>query len=67
VVAIIAILAGMLLGPLGKAKTKAEAVACLNNLKQLGHSWTMYAADNNDRLPPKRLQTQFAEDYERKS
>jgi len=50
VIAIIAILAALLLPALAKAKTKAQGISCLNNLKQLQVCWTMYAHDNGDKL-----------------
>ena len=52
VIAIIAILAAMFLPALNRAKAKAQGVYCLNNLKQMGTSWVMYAHDNNDRIAP---------------
>jgi prepilin-type N-terminal cleavage/methylation domain-containing protein/prepilin-type processing-associated H-X9-DG protein len=52
VIAIIALLAAMLLPVLGRAKFKAQGVACMNNLKQLQLAWRMYADDNEDKLVP---------------
>ena len=51
VIAIIAILASMLLPALAGAKEKAQHVKCINNHKQLALGWTMYADDNNSRIP----------------
>jgi prepilin-type N-terminal cleavage/methylation domain-containing protein len=48
VIAIIAVLAALLLPALNKAKQKASMAACLNNHKEMGLAWTMYADDNQD-------------------
>jgi prepilin-type N-terminal cleavage/methylation domain-containing protein len=52
VIAIIAILAALLLPALAKAKARAQRTACLNNQKQIGTAFILWADEHEDRFPP---------------
>ena len=51
VIAIIAILAGLLLPALSVAKERARRTTCINNQRQLGLGYIMYADDNSSDFP----------------
>ena len=51
VIAIIAILAGLLLPAVGRSKAKAYNAGCVSNLRQLGIATRAFADDNQERLP----------------
>ena len=51
VIALIAILAALLLPALSRAREKANAAYCLNNLKQWGLATQLFASENDDLLP----------------
>jgi hypothetical protein len=48
---ILAIMAAMLLPALSKAKSKAQRIASLNNLKQIGLAARIFAGDHDGRMP----------------
>ncbi len=49
--AILAILAGMMLPALSKAKSKAQRISSVNSLKQIALAARMFANDNGEQLP----------------
>ncbi|MGD0769485.1 MAG: prepilin-type N-terminal cleavage/methylation domain-containing protein [Tepidisphaeraceae bacterium] len=52
VIGIIALLVGILLPALNKARQAAELTACASNLRQLGESCFEYQSENNGYFPP---------------
>lgn len=57
VIAIIAILAGMLLPALRSAMEKGRSISCINNLKQANLDLVMYAQSCNDLIPLSKVMT----------
>lgn len=62
VIAIIAILAGLLLPALAKAKAKSQTATCSNNMKNWVYATQMYLNDFEDRLP---LFGELSTDYQK--
>ncbi|MBN2643567.1 MAG: prepilin-type N-terminal cleavage/methylation domain-containing protein [Victivallales bacterium] len=62
VIAVIAILAGMLLPALNSAREKAKSIQCINNQKQLMQTAIQYSCDNNSYIPVTKV-TSVNEEY----
>jgi hypothetical protein len=48
---IVVMLAGRLLPQLAQAKSQAQRISCMNNMKQIGLAFRVWAGDHNDRFP----------------
>jgi prepilin-type N-terminal cleavage/methylation domain-containing protein/prepilin-type processing-associated H-X9-DG protein len=61
VIGIIAVLVGILLPALTKARETSNRLSCLSNLRQIGTALVMYVNDNKGLLPvtPKKASTDF--------
>jgi prepilin-type N-terminal cleavage/methylation domain-containing protein len=55
VIGIIAVLVGILLPALSRAREAAKGTQCASNLRQLGMGMTLYRASNADYYPPRRM------------
>lgn len=53
VIAMMAILAGMLLPALNSAREKAQSISCLSKIKQVNLAMNVYADSHDDYLPPR--------------
>src|SRR6185503_7949764 len=51
VIGIIAVLIGVLLPALNKARAQSQSVACLSNMRQLGQALNMFAQEHKGYLP----------------
>src|SRR5687768_3758201 len=51
VIGVIMILAGLLLPALSGAKTRAQGIMCMSNLRQLHLGWVLWIDEHEDRLP----------------
>src|SRR5437763_1291349 len=60
VIGIIAVLIGILLPSLNRARARSSQTACMSNLRQIGLAVRMYANDNRDHYPGPDVTGNFA-------
>ncbi len=54
VIAIVALLAALLLPALSHARARAQRLACLSQMRQVGLAWTLYLDDQQEHFPDRR-------------
>jgi prepilin-type N-terminal cleavage/methylation domain-containing protein/prepilin-type processing-associated H-X9-DG protein len=57
VIGIIALLVGILLPALGRAREQANTIKCASNLRQIGQAFAQYLTENQDTFPPSNFYT----------
>src|SRR6266567_8208648 len=57
VIAIIAILMALMMPAISRAKGKANAISCVNNMRQMTLAAIMYASDHDEEFPARRTPT----------
>src|SRR5215218_5051382 len=63
VIGIIAVLIGILLPVVAKAREQARRSACLSNLRQLGQAFNLYANEFRDQIPLGQISDEYQWDY----
>jgi type II secretory pathway pseudopilin PulG len=57
IIAVLMVVASMLLPNLSRATAKAPRISCLNNLKEIGTAYRLWAGDNGDLVPSQQSVT----------
>src|ERR1043166_6659695 len=63
VIGIIAVLVGLMLPALSRARESANRAACLSNLRQFGQAMIMYANQSRDCVPLGHMADEFQWNY----
>ena len=52
IISTLLVLAGLLLPALAKAKSRAQSINCMSNMKMVGLAAPLWSGDHNDKFPP---------------
>ena len=59
VISVIAILVGIIMSALTRARNRAKEAECANNLKLINMALVLYSTDNQDKIPPHDINTKY--------